>query len=1326
VASALPVYGLAADVAAAVGMLRRCEALRAEGGAAGAAASASAGAALDAADASARALDARRAAVRRALTAPAASAHLEAAVAARDEAEEEHKRCLGAAADACDALAARQRRRAAAAAAIREAAAGAAAAAAAAEDAADAAAGGSGDNQTAAPAASAPTAAAAPAAAPLAGAPSGGDDVASAAQDALAPLRALVLRALPLAAASASASASAAAALSAEASLLASLRPALRAALRAAASAAASAAAAASSAAAPNAPGENGTNASASAGGGADADAAEALGASRRAALQSLRAAATARRAASAAAPRLAAAEAERVRALTALLDISHERSTAQLKREWTPEREARFNALKSKLDAEADAATAAGAAAAAALRAPAVRELYPEMCVDDGASGAHGDADGDAHAHAGGAASSAGADGDEGASSASGADSLAASASSASASSASASSVSLGVACAVGGTASRAGLTDVEVLQRTPRCTVVRVADASRPGAPHRVLKIFPSADSAFLAEARHLAAARHPLVCELLGAFVEGGRAHLLMPFYAGGSSRAAVEALKARKGDLSRSDWAAARRLLRQLLQALAFCHGRGIAHRDVKPENILWRDAPGGRIALADFGLSRDLSRRLETTRAAGGFGGAGGAGGDGLDAGGTPLYAAPETTAAGDASSVGSGASGDSSSSAAPNWKDAPWAVDVFSVGILALEIACGEAVGWSHARGRVEPASAPPGRPLPLPPPPRGGAPMGDFLALALAMASRSPDARPSADEALLHPFFAAADEGGDDAPSTHNGAAAVASGGVEGTPGMSASSAHAPALGAKLAMVGALLGELRVAARATARAASGGSGSGGGSGGGGCYILRVSGGAALLGDCLAAAGACAPSALAAPWAARVGGARAPLSEVLSRAFAAATAPEARLLTRGPDGAYLPRDDSSSPPAPFRALGVLLGKCLLEGVPCGVEWAPLLYASLLGRDARALSDPAAALTHWAAWDAASAGAARAALARGGGADAGASAAAASAAAAALAGPGRASALSAMRDGFSAAAHAAGLAPALALLDEWELGALFFAGAYVDVSELRACLLWDDAWPADDPQKAFLDALLGRLPEAALRLLIARATGRLALRSGGSSALPPPIVVLRSEEDGAAGASQPQPRFPGNRVIALPARCPDAGAFEARMRAALGLHSAYEIGTTTAEEDAEDGDDDDDDGAPAEDVDASAPPPLPPRRPAPPLPPRRAVRVAADGGSSSDADATAAAAAAASSAAPMQRCDAGHAWAGAPGSACAECAERSSVTCCVCLSAPKSTLLLPCRHLCVCNACGTHVVERGSARCPLCRAFIQARVMDVFL
>lgn len=37
-------------------------------------------------------------------------------------------------------------------------------------------------------------------------------------------------------------------------------------------------------------------------------------------------------------------------------------------------------------------------------------------------------------------------------------------------------------------------------------------------------------------------------------------------------------------------------------------------------------------------------------------------------------------------------------------------------------------------------------------------------------------------------------------------------------------------------------------------------------------------------------------------------------------------------------------------------------------------------------------------------------------------------------------------------------------------------------------------------------------------------------------------------------------------------------------------------------------------------------------------------------------------------------------------------------------------CVICLTEPKSTLLLPCRHLCVCNECFRHV-----DKCPVCRA-----------
>ena len=77
---------------------------------------------------------------------------------------------------------------------------------------------------------------------------------------------------------------------------------------------------------------------------------------------------------------------------------------------------------------------------------------------------------------------------------------------------------------------------------------------------------------------------------------------------------------------------------RELSRQLLQALAFCHDSRVAHRDVKPDNIMLRDprdpthAHDPSIMLVDFGSA--IFCYGEVSVAATGFHG-------------TPFYAAPE-------------------------------------------------------------------------------------------------------------------------------------------------------------------------------------------------------------------------------------------------------------------------------------------------------------------------------------------------------------------------------------------------------------------------------------------------------------------------------------------------------------------------------------------------------------------------------------------------------------------------------------------------------------------------------------------------------
>ncbi|XP_039811696.1 phosphoenolpyruvate carboxylase kinase 1-like [Panicum virgatum] len=82
-----------------------------------------------------------------------------------------------------------------------------------------------------------------------------------------------------------------------------------------------------------------------------------------------------------------------------------------------------------------------------------------------------------------------------------------------------------------------------------------------------------------------------------------------------------------------------------IVAQLAQALALCHRRGVAHRDVKPDNILIdaaaeEDGRGAapRARLADFGSAAWVG--------AGGLGRA-----EGLV--GTPHYVAPEVVAGGE-------------------------------------------------------------------------------------------------------------------------------------------------------------------------------------------------------------------------------------------------------------------------------------------------------------------------------------------------------------------------------------------------------------------------------------------------------------------------------------------------------------------------------------------------------------------------------------------------------------------------------------------------------------------------------------------------
>jgi len=125
--------------------------------------------------------------------------------------------------------------------------------------------------------------------------------------------------------------------------------------------------------------------------------------------------------------------------------------------------------------------------------------------------------------------------------------------------------------------------------------------------------------------------------------------GSPWLAMELVAGGS-------LTQHRGSL---EWKVMRRVLLQLLDALAHAHARGVIHRDLKPGNVLL-DGRTGAVRLTDFGLAHFTGNSPFH---------------DPNEAVGTPAYMAPEQ--------------------ASGRWRDqGPW-TDLYAVGCLGFALSTG-------------------------------------------------------------------------------------------------------------------------------------------------------------------------------------------------------------------------------------------------------------------------------------------------------------------------------------------------------------------------------------------------------------------------------------------------------------------------------------------------------------------------------------------------------------------------------------------------------------------------------------------------------
>lgn len=102
------------------------------------------------------------------------------------------------------------------------------------------------------------------------------------------------------------------------------------------------------------------------------------------------------------------------------------------------------------------------------------------------------------------------------------------------------------------------------------------------------------------FVREARTAAGLSHPHIVPIHRVGEAGGFVFFVMSYVEG---ETLGERLRTR-GPLSPAD---ATRILREVAWALAYAHGRGIVHRDVKPDNILL-EAGTGRALVTDFGIA----------------------------------------------------------------------------------------------------------------------------------------------------------------------------------------------------------------------------------------------------------------------------------------------------------------------------------------------------------------------------------------------------------------------------------------------------------------------------------------------------------------------------------------------------------------------------------------------------------------------------------------------------------------------------------------------------------------------------------------------
>ncbi len=138
--------------------------------------------------------------------------------------------------------------------------------------------------------------------------------------------------------------------------------------------------------------------------------------------------------------------------------------------------------------------------------------------------------------------------------------------------------------------------------------------------------------------------AALQHPHIVPVLSAGQAEQLPYFIMPYVEGESVRTRMA-----RGPLSVRETVS---ILKDVARALSYAHGRGIIHRDIKPDNIL---LSGGAAMVTDFGVAKAISASRERVTLGGRSTNSGGWNSGTITSVGTslgtPMYMAPEQAAA---------------------------------------------------------------------------------------------------------------------------------------------------------------------------------------------------------------------------------------------------------------------------------------------------------------------------------------------------------------------------------------------------------------------------------------------------------------------------------------------------------------------------------------------------------------------------------------------------------------------------------------------------------------------------------------------------